>query len=202
MQFNNVQNECVKTEDGRTVWLSRSVAVCNTIMIECLGDVSVLLVKRGPGCPDEIGKWVLPCGYLDHNESLRMGAVRELYEETGLDLFSILDKPDAKIVYENYTDDDQMPWYINQSMNSRQNITMHYGLYIKYPEHYTFPSVHTNNCEDGEVETLEFVNVNKLYTLDIGFNHYPRIQSFIKNIVKPRLTWKVKLFHFLIPSRW
>lgn len=55
MKFNNVENECVKTVDGRTVWLSRSMAVCNTIMVKHEDRTYVLMVKRGPGCPDEIG---------------------------------------------------------------------------------------------------------------------------------------------------
>ena len=45
----------------------------------------VLVSKRGPGCPSNIGKWNVPGGYLDFNESLEDCARRECWEETGVD---------------------------------------------------------------------------------------------------------------------
>lgn len=196
MKFNNVENECVKTEDGRTVWLSRSMAVCSTVMVKQLDRTYVLMVKRGPGCPDEIGKWVLPCGYLDHNETLRMAAVRELYEETGVDVFAILGSSNTKKVFENFTDDNQMPWCINQSANGKQNITMHYGLFVEITEDMSLPSYSTANCEEGEVDELKWVDVTYLYRYDIGFSHEPRIKMFLNTIIAPRMTWTYKIVKF------
>ena len=43
-----------------------------------------LLQRRGPGCPDNIGKLCCSCGYLNWGETLKQAAIRELYEETGL----------------------------------------------------------------------------------------------------------------------
>jgi len=45
-------------------------------------DGSVLLVKRALHL-DEGGKWALPGGFLDRNETLEQGVLRELLEETG-----------------------------------------------------------------------------------------------------------------------
>lgn len=66
-------------------WKSRSVAVvCAVISKTKDGQWQFLVEKRGPGCPDNVGKFVLPCGYSAWEETLREAAVRELYEETGL----------------------------------------------------------------------------------------------------------------------
>lgn len=59
----------------------------------------VLMVRRG-----DSGKWSLPGGTLEHDESMPRCAVRELEEETGLhvaieDLIGSYTDPDAKIEY-------------------------------------------------------------------------------------------------------
>lgn len=72
--------------DGETEehvgWWSRSMAVC-VVLFDVSKD-SFLLEKRGPGCPDEVGKYVHPCGYVGWGETLREAACREVYEETGI----------------------------------------------------------------------------------------------------------------------
>ena len=44
----------------------------------------VLMVKRS--VDPQIGKWALPAGYIDYGEDPREAAVREVREETGLDV--------------------------------------------------------------------------------------------------------------------
>ena len=84
--FANKENECVQTRDGLTIWLSRS---CATVAQVCLYNLTdkrwyILLGKRGPHTPDYQGFWCLPCGYLDWNETLYKGMLREVWEECGL----------------------------------------------------------------------------------------------------------------------
>jgi bifunctional NMN adenylyltransferase/nudix hydrolase len=50
-------------------------------------DNKVLLVKRG-GVRGH-GQWALPGGFLNHDETTRAGALRELAEETNVDLLSL-----------------------------------------------------------------------------------------------------------------
>lgn len=80
-------------KDGKIYWISRSIAVHVAILCvdftETTDDVWVLLEKRGPGCPDEVGKWADPTGYIDFDEGLIDAAYREVYEELGLDLRKI-----------------------------------------------------------------------------------------------------------------
>jgi 8-oxo-dGTP pyrophosphatase MutT (NUDIX family) len=53
-----------------------------TVATLVLRDDKVLLTKRSPNL-DEGGKWCLPGGYMDRDESLDEAAGREVYEETG-----------------------------------------------------------------------------------------------------------------------
>lgn len=65
----------------------------------------VLLVQRDiePGR----GKWAIPCGYVNRGEEIEKAAVRELYEETGIEasvgklvgLYSKNDDPVALAIY-------------------------------------------------------------------------------------------------------
>ena len=87
-----------------TDWKSRSVAVA--VFIECEG--KFILEKRGPGCPDNIGKWCCPCGYLNWDETLDDAAKREVYEEIGVHI------------------DDLTVVGINSYPNERQNVTVRF----------------------------------------------------------------------------
>ena len=76
-------------ETGKEYWISRSVAVAVIIYGKDLSgkDESVFLIhKRGPGCPDNIGKWSVNCGYINWGETIKQAAIRETFEETGLKL--------------------------------------------------------------------------------------------------------------------
>jgi ADP-ribose pyrophosphatase YjhB (NUDIX family) len=65
----------------------------------------VLLVQRDiePGR----GKWAIPCGYVNRGEEIEKAAIRELYEETGIEanvgalvgLYSKTDDPIALAIY-------------------------------------------------------------------------------------------------------
>lgn len=65
-------------ECDRYVWRD-AVPVADVVVHEA---GRVLLVERS--IPPGRGTWGLPCGFLEHDEDPREGAVRELAEETGL----------------------------------------------------------------------------------------------------------------------
>lgn len=80
----------IAKEDGKEYWISRSVAVAVVVYgfpADNQNDTGVFLVhKRGTGCPDNNHKWSTNCGYIGWNETLKEAAVRELYEETGIEI--------------------------------------------------------------------------------------------------------------------
>ena len=86
---------------GHVVFLDPKVAA---VALVADGD-GLVMVKRGvePQC----GKWAFPSGYVDRGEAVEVAAVREVKEETGLDVeldkligvYSLEGSPVALVVY-------------------------------------------------------------------------------------------------------
>jgi 8-oxo-dGTP pyrophosphatase MutT (NUDIX family) len=81
--------------NGEELWYSRSITVVGHVTVYEDDDDNynydeyvyyTLAIKRGKGCPAEQGKWCLPCGYLDFDETLKEAVNREVFEETGIRL--------------------------------------------------------------------------------------------------------------------
>ena len=62
--FKNRHNTMIKDENGKAHWISRSVVV--VCLVSCKD--KFLIVRRGNHVI-QTGKWCLPCGYLDYDES-------------------------------------------------------------------------------------------------------------------------------------
>lgn len=189
MSFNNVQNKCVDAVvDGmsKKVWLSRSLAVVGVILI----NNKILMVKRGPGCPDEIGKWVLPCGYLDENETLKEAMYRETYEETGINLIEVREYAD-KIGWhclmnedDSFNSPEGMPIYVrsNPNMDKKQNVSAYMLMEIN---HYGMPRPEYNPdvCDPAETADVAWFGFDELHTMrhndEIGFNHFESLKKIM-----------------------
>ena len=57
--------------EGKTYWVSRSVAVACFVFTTIKDKICVLANQRGEGSADFHGYWNAPCGYLDFGEILR-----------------------------------------------------------------------------------------------------------------------------------
>jgi 8-oxo-dGTP pyrophosphatase MutT (NUDIX family) len=88
-RFNAIHtpNPVVTTVQGETKYLSRSIAVMVVILRQHpeTGERWVAVQERGPRVSDS-GKRCMVCGYLDYDESVRNAAIREVFEETGLNV--------------------------------------------------------------------------------------------------------------------
>lgn len=98
-------------ETGKEYWISRSVA---TAVVVVTDDGKFIAERRGPGCPDYVGKLVFPCGYLDFDENLEECAKREVYEELGVKV--------TEIHFLGFNDDPK---------DNRQNITARYAAKVE-----------------------------------------------------------------------
>lgn len=187
MKFRNRENECVTTVDGRKFWISRSAAVVGVIAI----DGKVLMVKRGDGCPDEVGKWVLPCGYVDWDENLKEAIWREVKEETGLNLVSIRDYAMSHgIVFglDSFDSEEGDPVFVrsNPNRDKKQNISMYMVLEL-HTEHgkeeMPIPEPDLTQVNPKETADAKWFDITELCDMDekglIGFNHFEYVQRIV-----------------------
>jgi len=98
MKFDNKENPVIiEKGSGKKYFHSRSVAVVAMLSCNMVSNTnSVLIVQRGPDL-DNAGKWCLPCGYLDWNETVEEAVIREVYEETNINLNKIILKRGASL---------------------------------------------------------------------------------------------------------
>lgn len=183
--FENKPNHIVVDIDGNPNWISRSMAVVVTVI---LNNEKVLLVKRGPKTSSS-GKWCNPCGYLDWNENATQCALREVWEETGLNLSEVYTNegitygPDSKYKPEIESDFISLshPWDIvtDPNLNHNQDIALYFGVSIKTNKE---PSVTNKNCEKGEIDDVKWVDIKNINRYNFAFNHDKRIVKFLKHI--------------------
>lgn len=151
-----------------TGWNSRSMAV--TVIFTDTTHRYFVIEKRGPGCPDNIGKYCMPCGYLNWDETLAEAAARELYEETGL-------KADP---------DDLRMYGINDSVaENRQNVTVRF-VYDKLTKDEIKKLFNDGiiNCntkyrggENSECSAILFVSIDNINAYKFAFGHDKLIKS-------------------------
>jgi len=170
MKFNNVPNKSYKLDDGTVIWESRSVAVVAFIIVKTPYGEYILAGKRGKGSADYQGLWNVPCGYLDKNENGTSSVIREVYEETGLELFKYLNT--HKIIVNNL----YQPWFVNTDPNeNRQNVSLRYGCVLRLDE---LPELNSDHSEPDEIEELKWISINDINDYDWAFNHNRSIEDY------------------------
>lgn len=187
-----MKNFKVVDKDGKEHWISRSSAVAVVPILvrkSFFGlhkDYYFLYEKRGPGCPDNIGKLVFPCGYLDYDETFREGGVRELYEEIGLKV----DPRELKFCGIN-----------DSKTENLQNITHRYVVMLDYEDiikKLDSEEINTDSKsrggESNEVEMIGIVTLGEIIDRpdNWAFNHDSlarRAFRNLKNILKGHYYW-------------
>lgn len=156
-----MKNFSVEVE-GKTYWISRSIAVLAIVLTQdTYGNKYVLANKRGVGAPDFVGKWNIPCGYLDYGETLEEAAKREVFEETGfkiktpLSLYGIDSDP----------------------LSNRQNVTIRFTTQVPM-EVALNSNTTTEFSENNEVSDIAWINLNYLNSYEWAFNHYELLKNY------------------------
>lgn len=165
-------------ETGKVYWISRAHAVAGLIMFKTIrgGEWHFLLERRGPGCPDNIGKWCGICGYLNWGETRKEAIIREGFEETGY-------KANPDNVIELCTIDDP-------TRDARENIVTRYAIIADYDqlfENYLDGIINSDTVSRGgeanEVSELKFFSaseIEKMDSEDFAFGHKEMIFETIE----------------------
>lgn len=129
--------------DGNEYWISRSIAVVTYVFTLIDGVPHVLANKRGPGLPNNVGKWNAPSGFLDYDEDLDHAAMREVFEETGVKIYW---------AHLNLLEVDSSPLRPNQVV-----LVRYYATYEGDP------NVITNKyCEPNEVDEVKWIPISEI----------------------------------------
>lgn len=150
--------------EGKTYWVSRSVAVTCFVFAPVNGEWCVLANKRGINTPDFQGYWNCPCGYLDFDETTAHAAIRETYEETGVVL------------------NDVRLWkVIDSPKENRQNIVFRYYAIVSNA---IKPNSDTElrGGESNEVLAVMWIPVKMLDKYQWAFNHDKAVQDLMKEL--------------------
>ena len=169
--------QIVDKETNKSYWISRSVAVTGLIAAEGKdGEVYFLLERRGPGCPDNIGKLCSICGYLDWDETLEEAIVRETYEETGYKF--------------DVSSDLIEQWKIKSDPNeNHQNVVVRFIILPQIEnlqEGLKNGTINTRTEERGgepdevsEIGLYSYEEIKKLKSEDFAFGHKEMIEEFM-----------------------
>ena len=151
---------------GREYWISRSIAVVGLVFGYDEDEKEyILAVQRGTGTPDPefVGKWCLPCGYLDYDETLEEALQREVFEETGV----LLDKDCTELLEVNS----------NPKSDKRQNVTFRYQAIAKENDIANI-SLTTANSELNEVSDIKWIPYSEVDNYEWAFNHKELIKQY------------------------
>lgn len=165
-------NTPYETPEG-VKWHSRSVAVTGIVLVIIKDKLYLLVTKRSDIMEDMPGRWCLPCGYLDWDETIEEATIREIREETGFDVQEQLmvtcykDGNGDAITYPNIV-------VHSDPKGNRQNVSISSAFLFERAE---LPEITTTE-ETSEVEWCE-ADPNNLKEKNLAFGQFDLVKHTI-----------------------
>lgn len=182
MKFKNTPNRCLNV-DGQEYWISRSVTVLGIIIVTDGEQGYVPLGRRGTALPDEVGKWGLPGGYLDFDETVGEALIREVWEELGLNLLEL----QTSYHFQGSLAD---PYMISSAPLRRQNVTLRFSALFEGDRPTELPALNPQ-VPVSEVETARWVPLTEALKMDLAFRHQDAIHHCLEHFSH----WKSKVIN-------
>jgi ADP-ribose pyrophosphatase YjhB (NUDIX family) len=168
------------TKKKKILYDGRYCAVAGFIYAIVEGKFSVLANLRGPGCPDYIGYWSCPCGYLEGYEDSCEGISRETWEECGIRI----SPSKFKIVGVE----------TNPKNCNHGNVTIRHSVYLGKQDSVKY-SDENRGGEKDEVSDVSWIPLDEIDSYKWAFGH----RELIKKYAPPRLKQYIyKIFSFLL----
>ena len=154
--------------EGKTYWISRSVAVACFVFTTINDKICVLANQRGEGSADFHGYWNAPCGYLDFGETTVEAAIRETYEETGVRI--------NKVDFVGFDDNPK---------SEHQNVTFRYCSYVS--DNTLINDIYNlNGGEVDEVANVKWIPYDELDNYKWAFGHKELIIKLLEQWKFPK----------------
>lgn len=148
---------------GITLWSGCYCAVCGIVIGFHEDEPTkryILANKRGLGCPDYVGKWNLPCGFLEANENGQQGTAREIHEECGIKI-----------------DPNDFTFYFVETEPAKRNngnVTLRYLTAICIDDYKKRDEL---SGEENEVDDIKWIPLNEYENYEWAFNHKEVIEE-------------------------
>lgn len=161
--------------EGKEYWYSRA-CTCGMFVFckDTFGEWRILANLRGQGCPNQIGKWNAPGGYLDFDETLQQAAARECKEETGV----ILDLSYVKLFSMHSN-----PKGLNQNLS--------FKFYAKLPGYTKDYPITNKFMEKDEVADIKWIKISDISSYDWAFGHAELIMKIYRTMIKPSFKQRI-----------
>ena len=157
--FKSTPNKIIKDDNGKIHWVSRSLVTI--AFVTWRG--KILIVKRGESVT-ETGKWCLPCGYIDYDETIEESIGREIWEETGIDVRNLIDLNSLKPVR-----------IFSDPIGKKQNIHMDFIINLKDSDE---PKIDMSVIDPLETTDVKWISFEEVVSYKFAFKHEEKIKSY------------------------
>jgi ADP-ribose pyrophosphatase YjhB (NUDIX family) len=141
-----VRNNFEFEHNGEKLWYSRSLACIGFVFRKSQNTYEVLISKRGNGCEYNKGKWNVPGGFIDFNEDAKDCVIREMREETGINISR---------------DDLEFVFLDTKPNNTRQSMIVGYAAFFNVEDTVDWEFT-TQYAEENEVSEIKWINVRDI----------------------------------------
>lgn len=160
--------------NGKEWWYSRSIVCAGYVFCNYLGSWWILAAQRG-NSQTVPGKWNVPGGFLDHNETTQACTSREVLEETGVLTF-----------FDDYT----LYNIIDHNLHGKQHVIFNYFFNMGTVNH--LPEVSNKYNEHDETMNIRWIPIDEIHRYHWLHDHQENIMNIYHQKINISLWTMIK----------